>query len=139
MRTPVFQLTAKGLLLVALLAALHLLIRGHDHPGGGFIAGMVTAVALVLEALAFGARTTERRLSPFARPTLGVGLLLALAASSMSLLRGDPFFTQYHGHVPLPGGADVPLSTTLVFEFGIYLVVVGVAATLLVQLSRGVR
>lgn len=131
MRSLILRKVAQSVLPMATLFALYLLLRGHNHPGGGFIAGLVTAAAIVLQALSFGAEATRRRLEPAVRLFAWVGLAVAAAAGLPALLRGEPFLKHYHGYLPVPGHDPVHLSTTLVFDVGVYLVVVGVTTTML--------
>ena len=127
MRSVILQRVAQAILPVAGLFAVYLLLRGHNEPGGGFIAGLVTAASLVLMALAFGAEWARENLTALIRPAFAVGLLLAAVAGLIAVVLGDPFLTHYHTYLPLPGEAKVHLSTTLLFDIGVYLVVVGTA------------
>jgi multicomponent K+:H+ antiporter subunit A len=124
---------------VAVLFAVYLLLRGHNQPGGGFIAGLVTAAALVLQALSSGVEFTRRRLSFLIRPAFAIGLLLAIAAGVVAVGAGDEFLTHYHTYLTLPAGDYVHLSTTLLFDIGIYMVVVATAAVTLSVFARGVE
>jgi multicomponent Na+:H+ antiporter subunit B len=138
-RSLILDRVARGILPVAVLFALYLLLRGHDAPGGGFIAGLVTSVAILLEALAFGAARTEASLSRALRPTAWLGLALAAASGLWGTVRGRGYLAHDHFEIELGAGRSVHLSTTLLFDLGVYLVVIGVTATMLVLLARGVE
>lgn len=129
----VLEKIASGLLPVTTLFALVLLLQGHDHPGGGFIAGLVTASAFVLQALAFGTSRARLRLASRVRPALPLGLALALLSAMAGPLASRPFFT--HASAGKLAGLDVALSTTLLFDVGVYLVVVGTTVTVLAAFS----
>lgn len=131
MRSLILRKVSQGVLPVATLFSLYLLLRGHNHPGGGFIAGLVTAAAIVLQGLAFGAEATRQRLEPALRPFPWVGLALAAAAGLPPLLWGEAFLKHYHGYLPVPGHDPMHVSTALVFDVGVYMVVVGVTTTML--------
>jgi multicomponent Na+:H+ antiporter subunit B len=128
MRSMILQKVSIALLPVTTLFAIYLLLRGHNEPGGGFIAGLVTAAATVLVALAFGGEYASKRLAPIIRPAFALGLLIAALSGMVPLLFGDPFLTHYDGYLPIPGAAPVHLSTTLAFDVGVYLLVVASAA-----------
>ena len=136
MRSLILLVIARGLLPVTTLFALYLLWRGHNAPGGGFIAGLVTAAALLLQALAFGARFTRERLTPLLRPAMWLGLLVAMAAGLWGVAQGTPFLTHFHAYLPVPGRAPLYLSTALLFDLGVYLAVVGVTGTLMAVFSE---
>jgi len=127
-RSMILQKVSIAMLPVTALFAMYLLLRGHNEPGGGFIAGLVTASATVLVALAFGGDFARRLLTPIIRPAFGLGLLIAALSGMSSLFVGDPFLTQYHMYLPIPGAAPVHLSTTLTFDIGVFLLVVASAA-----------
>jgi multicomponent Na+:H+ antiporter subunit B len=137
-RSLILERVARWLLPVATLFALYLLLRGHNQPGGGFIAGLVTGCAVVLQAMAFGARRTRRHLAPLMRVAPWVGVTIALASGLVAVAVGQPFLTHYHQYVPL-GANRVFLSTTLIFDIGVYLAVVGVAATVANLFAEGIE
>ncbi|CAN5738000.1 Na+/H+ antiporter subunit B [soil metagenome] len=131
MRSLILRKVATSILPVTTLFAFYLLLRGHNHPGGGFIAGLVTSAAVILQGLSFGASWAQSRLDHVLRPAPWVGLAIAIAAGAIPLSQGDGFLTHYHAYVEIPNRDPVHLSTTLLFDVGVYLVVVGIAATLL--------
>jgi multicomponent Na+:H+ antiporter subunit B len=124
MRSVILRVIAMGILPITTLFAIYLLLRGHNAPGGGFIAGLVTASGVVLQALAFGREWTQRRLGPYIRPGFAIGLLVAAVAILIPPLLGHPVLTHYHWFLPLPGDGYLHLSTTLIFDIGVYMVVV---------------
>lgn len=117
----ILNVSARYLLAFALPLSLFVLLRGHNEPGGGFIGGLIGAIGLGFHALMQGAPATRRliRLDPVAIG--GIGLLLALGSGLPALLlHAEPFLT----HQWLDG---LPVGTALVFDLGVYLVVVGFA------------
>jgi multicomponent K+:H+ antiporter subunit A len=139
MRSLIMQRVALTALPVTLLFAAYLLLRGHNEPGGGFIAGLVTAAAIVLQALAFGVQRTRTRLAAWLRPAFAVGMVVAVASGLISVALGQPFLTHYHAYIPLPEGDYYHISTTLLFDIGVYMVVVGSAAVTLSLFAKGVE
>jgi multicomponent Na+:H+ antiporter subunit B len=119
---------AGPLYLVILLASLVVLLRGHNEPGGGFIAGLVATTATVLLAAARGVATAERRLPAGSPVRLGcVGVLIATLAGVPAWGLGDPFLTHLWGSLPL-GWTELKVSTVLIFDLGVYLCVWGALA-----------
>ncbi|MEX1116000.1 MAG: MnhB domain-containing protein [Akkermansiaceae bacterium] len=116
--------------------AVYLLLRGHNLPGGGFIGGLVLASALVLRAMVDPKRVPKFDLIALS----GIGLLLALGSAMMPLLVGRPFFTGlWGGEIWLPTIGKLKLGTPLLFDIGVFLVVTGVAAKLLLVLLAQTR
>jgi multicomponent K+:H+ antiporter subunit A len=132
---PIMASLVRLLLPLALLVAVHILLRGHQLPGGGFIAGLITAVALIMQYLANGVAWTQARLPANLHPLIGAGLLIATLTGLGSLALGYPFLTSSFGHVHWPLIGDIELATAMVFDLGVYLVVVG--ATLLILIHLG--
>ncbi|WP_135468852.1 MnhB domain-containing protein [Crenalkalicoccus roseus] len=121
----ILRVSARYLLWAALALAVFVLLRGHNEPGGGFIGGLIGALGFGFHALAHGGRETRRilRLDPIA--WAGIGLLLATGAGLPALLvHGEPFLTQQWL------GAT-PIGTTVAFDLGVFLVVVGFALAFL--------
>jgi multicomponent K+:H+ antiporter subunit A len=133
---PAIMSTLTRLLLpLALLVALFILLRGHNLPGGGFIAGLVTAVALITQYLANGARWTQARLPANMHPIIGLGLLIATLTGIGSWWFDYPFLTSTFTHVHWPLIGEFELATAMLFDLGVYLTVVG--ATLLILVFIG--
>jgi len=131
----ILRTTTQLLITILLLFSVFLLLRGHDLPGGGFIGGLVGAAAVALYVLAFGAEAANTMVRVRPRGLLGVGLLAAVVAGLVGTLLGDPFLTGQWLIIDLPGGTDIKLSTVLLFDIGVYLVVVGTVLTMLFALE----
>ena len=131
------------LLPLALMVSVYLFLRGHNAPGGGFIAGLVAAVALILQYMASGIAWTQRQWRLAFHPLIAFGVLIAAATGAGSLLLHHPFLTSTFGHVALPVVGEFELASAMVFDLGVFLAVVGVIMLILANLGkltrRGVR
>ncbi len=128
--------TAAGFLLpLLLLFSLFLMLRGHDEPGGGFIAGLVAAGGFAFYTFAFDTRHTRRLLRVDTRSLLGVGLVMAVLSGVPAAFFGQPFFASQWFRFTLPPFGEVTVSTPLLFDIGVYLVVVGVITTIVLTLA----
>ena len=133
------RVAARMLLPLALVVTLYIFMRGHNQPGGGFIAGLITAVALVLQYMAMGQSRAEALLradggSRFVR-WIGMGLGIAGLTGIGAFVFGQPFLTSAHGHPFVPLLGELPLATAALFDLGVYITVVG--ATLLTLSTLG--
>jgi multicomponent K+:H+ antiporter subunit A len=134
---PLILATFSRLLLpLALMVAVFILLRGHNLPGGGFIAGLIIAVALVMQYLSNGIAWTRTRLSGELHPLIGLGLLTATATGLGSWYFGYPFLTSTHGHLHLPVLGDLELASAMLFDLGVMMVVIGITLVILVRLGR---
>jgi multicomponent K+:H+ antiporter subunit A len=111
-------------------------MRGHNEPGGGFVAGLVMAIAFIAQYIVSGTRWVEERLE--LRPTrwIAVGLLVALATGLGSLALGFPFLTTHTAHVTWPLVGEVHLPTAAIFDLGVFAVVVGSTLLLLTAIAH---
>ena len=133
---PVIMATLTRILLpLALLVAVFILLRGHNQPGGGFIAGLITAVALIVQYLANGAQWTHRRMSSDSAPLIVWGLAIAAGTGLASWLFGYPYLTSTFGHLHWPVVGEFELASAMAFDLGVFLVVVG--ATLMILINLG--
>lgn len=124
------------LLPLALLVSAFIFLRGHNQPGGGFIAGLITAVALILLYMARGVEWAQARLDfPF-QPVAVVGVAIATLTGLGSWLFGYPFLTSAFGYFSLPGIGKFELATALLFDLGVYLAVVGATLMILANLGK---
>jgi multicomponent K+:H+ antiporter subunit A len=119
------------LLPMAGLVSLYFLFRGHNAPGGGFVGGLVMATALIVQYMVGGTIRVESRIRVHPQLWIGAGLLATTAAGLVAWLAAEPFLTSQELTV-----AGVHLSTVLLFDFGIYLVVVGAAVLMLIALAH---
>ncbi|MDD3651363.1 hydrogen gas-evolving membrane-bound hydrogenase subunit E, partial [Immundisolibacter sp.] len=137
-RHPLLLRLLAGLLLpLGGMVALYLLLRGHNLPGGGFIAGLMLALALLVQYLAHGRAWVRQRSSERFEQWIAAGLALALATGAAAWLFGRPFLTSAAGHPRLPVLGEVPLASAMAFDLGVFAVVVG--ATLLALLGLAGR
>jgi multicomponent K+:H+ antiporter subunit A len=132
----ILSVVAQILLPLALLVSVYIFLRGHNQPGGGFIAGLITATALLLQYMARGYDWTRERL-PLNYSMVAVsGLAVALATGLGSWLFGYPFLTSAFGHFHLPLIGEFELATAMLFDIGVYLAVVGAVLMILINLGR---
>jgi len=131
----ILAVISRPLLPLALLVAVFLLLRGHNLPGGGFIAGLVTAIALILQYVASGTAWTRERININYIRLTASGVVLAALTGLGSWGFGYPFLTSSFGHFHLPLVGDFELATAMLFDLGVYLAVVG--STLLVLANLG--
>jgi len=124
------------LLPVAGLFAFHLFMRGHNEPGGGFVAGLVVAIAFITQYMVSGTRWVEERMYLFPPRWIAVGLLIALVTGLGSLALGHPFLTTHTAHVTWPLVGVVHLPTAALFDLGVFAVVVGSTLLLLTAIAH---
>jgi len=118
---------------VLLVYSFFLLVAGHNQPGGGFVGGLVAAAALALYAIAYDAQSARTLAIVNPRTTIGIGLMLALVSGLLPLLGGLPLMTGLWMDVPLVGA----LGTPILFDIGVYLVVIGVTLLMVLTLVEG--
>ena len=121
---------------VILVLSFYLFLRGHDMPGGGFAAGITLSIGLILQYMALGTRPAEDRLRVRPIRWIGLGLLVAVGTGAGAWLFGHPFLTSTFRYVELPLLGAVPLASALLFDLGVFLLVVGATALILVALAH---
>jgi multicomponent K+:H+ antiporter subunit A len=121
---------------VIIVLALYLFMRGHDLPGGGFAAGVALATAFILQYLASGTTQVEDRLRILPVNWIGLSLLLAATTGMASWLFGYPFLTSHSRYVDLPLIGAVPAATALLFDLGVFGLVVGATVLMLIALAH---
>ncbi len=129
------RMAARVVLPMALVVAVYIFWRGHNEPGGGFIAGLVASVALVLQYMALGQERAESLLHGKAgrRFTrwVGIGLGIAWLTGVGSFFFGKAFLTSAHGHPHVPLLGELPLATAALFDLGVFITVVGATMLML--------
>lgn len=132
----ILETATRYLLPLLVLFSIFLLFEGHHEPGGGFVGGLMAAAPIALVALAYNVRTAKRLLYIAPHQLMGVGLLAAGASGILSLIQGVPFLTALWGHLPWLGGELIEVGTPLLFDFGVYLSVVGVVVLIVLTLAE---
>ena len=137
MKTSMLLRVGAHLLLPLLMVlSVYLLVRGHNHPGGGFIGGLVASAAIALHLFAVDIRSARGVLRADPRTLLGAGLLIALVAAVMGPLAGGAVFEGLWLDVNLPVVGKTHIGTPLLFDIGVYLVVIGAVLTMALTLAE---
>lgn len=134
MNTLIFRTMAPLIVTVMLVFSAYICLRGHNEPGGGFIGGLIGASAIAILGMALGADTARRALRFDPLVIAGFGVFIAGLSGLASLFTGAPFMTSIWLYVEL-GESTVPLSTPLVFDIGVYLVVFGTISAIALGLE----
>jgi multicomponent K+:H+ antiporter subunit A len=116
--------------------AAYLFLRGHDSPGGGFVAGVAMAAAFILQYMAAGTRWVEERLRILPVRWMGTGLLVAAGTGMGAWVFGYPFLTSHAQYVEVPMIGKVPAATALIFDLGIFSLVMGATVLMLIAIAH---
>ena len=136
MNTLILRTATRYLLPLLILFSIFLLFRGHNEPGGGFVAGLVAAAAFSLYALAAGVADARHALQVDPHALIGSGLLLALLDGIMPFFFGQEFLTGRWANLRLPLIGDLEIGSPLFFDIGVYLVVIGVVLMIIFSLAE---
>lgn len=121
---------------VVITFSVYLFMRGHDMPGGGFSAGLTMSIAFLLQYLAGGTRWAEDRIRILPLRWMGIGLMTAIFTGMGAWLLGYPFLTSHFRYLDLPLVGKVPAATALLFDLGVFMLVVGSTVLILVALAH---
>lgn len=126
MNSIILQAATRALVALILLFSVYMLLRGHNEPGGGFIAGLIAAAGFILFAMAWGVPAARKSLRVAPASLAATGVLLAALAGCIGYLHGDaPFTGQWLFIGGGQGSKGLPVSTVLMFDAGVYLSVLG--------------
>jgi multicomponent K+:H+ antiporter subunit A len=137
-RSLLLNVCAKLVLPLSIAISLHLFLRGHNLPGGGFIAALVLAIGVLLHALDVGMAQFNRQFRDLWYRWIGAGLLFAAITGMGSFLFEHPYLTSSTPYLPIPGIGEVPFASAMGFDTGVYFSVFG-ATVLLMLAIAGVR
>jgi multicomponent K+:H+ antiporter subunit A len=136
-RHPMMMVVATRVLLpIGLLIGVYIFLRGHNLPGGGFVAGLVVAIALLLQYIASGYGWSVARKRINYHTMIGAGVLVASATGIGSWLAGRPFLTSNFAYISLPPLETFELATAALFDLGVFLCVLGAVMLALATLAR---
>jgi multicomponent K+:H+ antiporter subunit A len=124
------------LLPVIAVVAVYLFLRGHDAPGGGFVAGLVFSVGLLLQYMVSGTVWVEERLRLSPRALIAAGMLLAVGTGVGAWAAGRPLLTSHTWHLAVPIVGDVHLPSATFFDLGVFSIVVGSTLFILIALAH---
>ncbi len=137
--TPLIMTVVRIILVPGLLVGLYLFWRGHNAPGGGFIAGLVVAALIGLQYIAFGESRVRKAFHVNYRVLIALGWLSALLTGAVAFLLGFPFLTSgyRYWHLPILGEIEIP--SAMFFDLGVLFVVAGVVLMVLSLLGESAR
>lgn len=124
------------LLPFATMVSIYLFIRGHNEPGGGFVAGLVFSVALLLQYIISGTQWVEAHMPLYPRRWIGLGLLFALLTGLGAITAGYPFLTSHTFHFSLPWIGQIHLASATFFDIGVFTLVVGSTLLILTAIAH---
>ena len=134
MNTVIFRTAAPALTALMLVFSIFVLLRGHNEPGGGFIGGLIGASGLAIYGIACGVAEARKALKVHPIALAGFGVVIAAISGFISLPLDVPFLTGLWWIFDFEG-SEIPLSTPLIFDIGVYAVVVGAVGTIALALE----
>jgi multicomponent K+:H+ antiporter subunit A len=130
---------ARPMLPIALMVGVYIFLRGHNQPGGGFVAGLIVSIALLIQYMASGFSWTQNRQRIEYHTMIGMGVVIAGLTGVASWLFGVPFLTSTFGYVHIPPIEEFELASAMMFDLGVFLTVLGAVMLTLYSLSRIAR
>ncbi|MBE0414111.1 monovalent cation/H+ antiporter subunit A [Yoonia sp.] len=124
---------------IAVMVGIYIFLRGHNQPGGGFVAGLVIAIALLMQYMASGFAWTQSRQRIEYHTMIGWGVIIAGLTGAGAWLVGYPFLTSAFTYINLPPIEEFELATAMLFDLGVFLAVLGSVMLMLYSLSRLAR
>ncbi|SDN46551.1 multicomponent K+:H+ antiporter subunit A [Lutimaribacter pacificus] len=139
-RHPLMMVVAtRAMLPIATMVGVYIFLRGHNQPGGGFVAGLVISIALLMQYMASGFGWTQTRQRVEYHSMIGWGVLVAGLTGAAAWLGGAPFLTSIYGYIKLPWIEKFGLGSAFLFDLGVFLTVLGAVMLMLYSLSRIAR
>lgn len=132
----ILKTTTQVIFFIIFLFSIHIFLAGHFAPGGGFVGGLLMASAIVLLLLTYDFKTVKSLLPINYMTLTAIGLLLALGTASISVFVGDSFFKHYFDYFNLPLLGKTELHTAMIFDLGVYLVVVGITMIIIQSIGE---
>lgn len=130
------EMVSQSLLPLALLVSAYIFLRGHNMPGGGFIAGLITSVAIIQQYIAHGVQWIKPRINIDFQRVIASGILIAATTGLGSWIFGEPFLSTWFDYFSLPWIGKFELASAMLFDLGVYLTVVGAVMLILANLGK---
>ena len=118
------------------MIVMYFFMRGHNLPGGGFVAGLIFAVAIIVQYMLAGTTWVESHLHLRPLRWLSFGLIIACATGLGAIVLGYPFLTSHTAHVNFPVLGEIHIPSAFFFDLGVFVVVVGATMLILVALAH---
>lgn len=134
MNTTILEKTARLFLWIVAVLSVILLLRGHNLPGGGFIAGIVLSVGFIFYGIVFGSHAIQKIIKYNSRTWMGIGLLLVLISAIIPVLAGSEVMTGTWFIISLPLMGEIHLGTPLLFDTGIFVTVAGLILSVIISI-----
>lgn len=134
MNSPLLSASTVLLMPLLLVYSIYLLISGHNSPGGGFVGGMIAAAAFALYSVAYSVERARHALRIPPHQLIAIGLLIAMSSGLIGLFQGSQFLTGIWSDTAVP--AIGKLGTPLMFDVGVYTVVLGVMLQIVFALAE---
>jgi multicomponent K+:H+ antiporter subunit A len=131
-----FEMVSQSLLPLAILVSAYIFLRGHNVPGGGFIAGLITSVAIIQQYIAHGVQWIKPRVKLDYQWIIAGGILMATATGLGSWIFNKPFLSTWFDYFNLPWIGEFELASAMLFDLGVYLTVVGSVLLILANLGK---
>jgi multicomponent K+:H+ antiporter subunit A len=139
-RHPLMMVVATRVMMpISLLVGAYIFLRGHNEPGGGFIAGLIVAIALLMQYMASGFAWAQERMRIPYHSFIGMGVVIAGITGIGAWFAGRPFLTSWYGYFEIPPIEEFELASAMAFDLGVFLTVVGAVMLALYSLSRIAR
>jgi multicomponent Na+:H+ antiporter subunit B len=136
MNSSILQIAQRYVRILLLIFAVLALLRGHNSPGGGFIAGLLAGLSMVMKSFAYNIDEVAKQMKMSAQGLMALGLLMILMSTFPSVLNGTAFMKGYWLVVELPLAGEVKLGTPLLFDTGVFLGVIGITRMFFFSLKR---
>jgi multicomponent K+:H+ antiporter subunit A len=130
-----FQIISQALLPLALMVSFYIFLRGHNLPGGGFIAGLITSIAIVQQYIAHGYNWLKERIDINYLTLISSGLFIAFLTGIGGFIWEQPFLKGWHDYFDIPLIGEIELASAIAFDLGVYLTVVGACMMILANLG----
>jgi multicomponent K+:H+ antiporter subunit A len=134
-----FAVAARVLLPFALLVAVYMFLRGHNLPGGGFLAGLIAALAVIMQYMGEGLRPMLTRMRIDFGVLIGAGVVFAGLTGLAGVMAGAPFLTSASRHPDVPLVGEIPLTSAMAFDLGVFMAVLGSTLMALTALGQARR
>ncbi|SMP28924.1 monovalent cation/H+ antiporter subunit A [Shimia sagamensis] len=139
-RHPLMMVVAtRAMLPIAIMVGIYIFLRGHNQPGGGFVAGLVISIALLMQYMASGFAWAQLRQRIEYHSMIGWGVIIAGLTGVGAWLAGKPFLTSAYGYLHFPPIEEFEWATAMAFDLGVFLAVLGAVMLMLYSLSRIAR